>query len=112
MHAHRIAERLGFGAVNYEAGSWFQRADSSPGAQIDLMFVRADRVVTLCEVKYRDGKIGKAVIKEVEAKIATYPNPKKMSVEPVLITASQPTPELAEAGFFTRILTLEELFGH
>jgi hypothetical protein len=64
-----------------------------------------------CEVKYRDEKIGMSVITEVEAKIATYPNPKKMSVEPVLITASEPTRELAESEFFTRILTLEDLFG-
>jgi AAA+ ATPase superfamily predicted ATPase len=111
-HAYVVAERLGFSAVSYDAGSWFQRADSDPGAQIDLMFVRADRVVTLCEVKYREEKIGKGVIKEVEAKIATYPNPKRMSIEPVLITASDVTQDVLDSGFFTRILTIEDVWGN
>ena len=108
-HVQRIADRLGFGAVRYDAGSWFQRAGSNPGAQIDLMFVRADQVITLCEVKYRDARITRKVIKEVEAKIATYPNPKKRTIEPVLITASGVTEDLSDSGFFTRVLTLEDL---
>ena len=110
-HAHLIAARLGFSSVNYQAGSWFARADSDPGAQIDLMFIRADRVITLCEAKYRSGKIGRGVVKEVEAKVATYANPSRMPIEPVLISASEITRDLRDERYFSDILTLEDVFG-
>jgi AAA+ ATPase superfamily predicted ATPase len=110
-HADLIAAKLGFAAVSYQAGSWFSRADSSPGAQIDLMFIRADRVITLCEIKFRDGKIGKSVIADVQAKVASFPNPAGMSIEPVLISASGVTRDLSEEGYFVRVLSLENIFG-
>ncbi len=110
-HADLIAAKLGFSAVSYEAGSWFARADSSLGAQIDLMFIRADRVITLCEIKYRNGKIGKGAIAEVQTKVTTYPNRAGMSIEPVLISASQVTHDLTDEGYFVHVLSLEDLFG-
>ena len=35
-HQDLIAEKLGFPAVRFEAGSWFARADDKPSAQIDF----------------------------------------------------------------------------
>jgi len=109
-HADLIAAKLGFSAVSYEYGSWFRRTDKDPGAQIDLLFTRADNVVNLCEIKYRSAKSGKSLIQEVQSKIDQYPASPQASVEPILITASEVTDSLRNEGFFTHILTLEDLF--
>lgn len=109
QHHERIADRLGFGAVRYECGSWFTRHDLQSGAQIDMLFSRADRVFTLCEVKFNEKPIGKEIIQDVEKKIEAFPNPRRWTIEKVLITASPPTKDLVKEGYFHRILTLEDL---
>ena len=110
-HSHLVAEKLGFGAVNFDSGPWFTRGGVAEGAQIDLVFFRADRVITLCEIKFQDSPIGKAVIDEVERKRAIFPNPKRQTIEKVLITASPATDDLRRERYFNRILSLEDLFG-
>lgn len=70
-HSHTIAEKLGFSAVNYNFGAWFDKSDTI-GTQIDLVFIRAEKVITLCEIKYQKYNIGKEVIDEVEKKIQNY----------------------------------------
>jgi len=110
-HRHLIAERLGFAAVTYQAGPWYKRGEA--GFQIDLVYVRADRVITVCEMKFQDPgeRVGTTVIAEVRRKIARLPNPRGHAVEPVLITVSEPTRSLVNEGYFTRILTLQDVFG-
>ena len=115
QHAHLIAQRLGFSAVAYEHGSWFRRGDLATGAQVDLLFLRADRVVTLCEVKFRQ-RIGREIIADVESKVAaldglTLPRGRAggYTVERVLISALPPVSELADEGYFSRILTVDDL---
>lgn len=111
QHAPLIAEKLGFGAVRYTCGPWFSRGSIHPGSQIDLLFVRADRVLTVCEMKFQEEKVGKGVIPEVESKVRSFPNPRRWTVEKVLITASGATEDLARERYFSRILELEDLFG-
>jgi AAA+ ATPase superfamily predicted ATPase len=110
QHHSLLAERLGFGAVRYTCGPWFSRTEIHGAAQIDLLFIRADGVITLCELKYQEAPVGKGVIAEVEQKIARLPNPRGLTMERVLITASDPTRELARERYFHRILRLEDLF--
>ena len=97
--------------MNYECGSWFPRSSEGKSCQIDFLYISADRVVTLCEIKFRDQKIGKGIINEVEKKRTLFPNPKKLTIETVLITASAPTEDLVQEKYFNRILLLEDLFG-
>lgn len=111
QHYRLIAEKLGFGAVRYEAGSWFKKGLQNTKAQIDLIYARADGVLTLCEIKFTRNKIGKEVIKDIEKKIETLPNPKQLAVEKVLITAAEPTKPLLNEGYFNGILTIEDIFG-
>lgn len=108
-HHSLIAEKLGFGAVRYECGPWFRRADLKSGAQIDMLFIRADRVLTLCEIKFQSQPIGKEVLPEVEKKAAVLKDHFKETIEKVLITASPPSAPLLQEGYFNRALTLEEL---
>ena len=111
QHSRQIAERLGFGAVNFEAGSWFSKSADGAGAQIDLLFLRADRVATVCEIRFQAANIGKGIVREVEHKVQTLRVPRGYTVERVLISASPITADLEREGYFNRILYLEDLFG-
>jgi AAA+ ATPase superfamily predicted ATPase len=105
-----IAEILGFSAVRFRAGTFFRRGNVTDfGAQVDLLFDRADKVYTVCEVKYQDAPTGVDVIGEVERKIQSLPVNRGRSIQKVLITSSGITKGLQERAYFDRILTLEEL---
>ncbi len=106
-HAFLIAKKLGFSAVAYEHGSWFKRRDQTTGAQIDLLFKRADNVMTLCEIKYRS-HVNKNVIEEVEAKVEALDVRDSFTVEKVLISARKPSSDIYQAGYFSTILTAED----
>ncbi len=108
QHAHLLARKLGFSAVAYDHGSWFRRGDLATGAQVDLLFRRADRVLTLCEVKFRQ-RVGREVIGEVDAKVAALSDLGGYSVEKVLISALPVSRELRDEGVFSRILTAQDL---
>lgn len=110
QHSHLIAERLGFSSVRYEVGSWFNRSSDKQSGQIDLLYIRADRVIILCEVKFRNTKIGREIIEEIERKKQALFNPKRYTIETVLISASQVTEDLKDEKYFNRILSLEDIF--
>lgn len=111
-HRH-IAKIIGFSAVRYKHGAYFNRVTDkkSPGYQIDLIFDRADNVITICEIKYKQAAIDASVIQELENKIALMNIPKSKSIERVLISAQGGTDELIARAYFDRILTLADLFN-
>jgi AAA+ ATPase superfamily predicted ATPase len=108
QHAHLIAKRLGFSAIAYDYGSWFRKSDLSTGAQVDLLFKRADKVLTLCEVKFRE-RVGKEIIEEVDKKAEALSAFGNFTIERVLISAFPPSDELNDEGYFSAILTVEDL---
>jgi hypothetical protein len=63
LHIPQIKKRLGISGVLTEAFSW-RSAVSTPGAQIDLVLDRGDRIINLCEIKFAADKF------EVTAKYA------------------------------------------
>jgi AAA+ ATPase superfamily predicted ATPase len=68
-HAPLIAQALGFHGIEYEFGPFFRASSSDTrGVQVDLVFNRADNVLTLCEMKCARRPIGKAAIDEIEAR--------------------------------------------
>lgn len=67
--AHRISKLLGFSAISYISGSYFSRETKDTLFQIDLVFDRADRVLIICKIKYKDAPVGIEVIPEFEEKI-------------------------------------------
>jgi AAA+ ATPase superfamily predicted ATPase len=108
QHARWFVDHLGFSGVAFSAGPWFR--SQQPGFQVDLVFDRADQVLTLCEMKYAMTPIGKEVIPEVERKIERMaPLVQKKTVQKVLVTRSPPTRELKTAGYFYRIIEAHEL---
>jgi hypothetical protein len=92
-------------------GPYFSRASNSKDAfQIDLLFIRHDPVITVCEFKYYDGLIGKWIIKEMENKVSLLSNENK-TIEKVLITTNGITDDLKETNYFSSVVLLNELFG-
>ncbi len=55
-HSRQIAKALGISGVSTVTSSWQYRPqdDKERGVQIDLVIDRADRVITLCEIKFSD----------------------------------------------------------
>lgn len=111
-HSQMIATIIGFSAVRYKSGAFFNRATLKEltGYQIDLIFDRADHVLTICEIKYTQSKTGVEVIDEFEKKLRMMPDAKDKTIEKALITASGATDALLARGYFDRIITLEDIF--
>jgi len=70
LHHRQIRKSLGIEGVLAECCAWHHRADGThpDGAQIDLLFDRADNVITLCECKYTSEPF--RIDKEYDAKLA------------------------------------------
>ena len=110
-HAQVIATIIGFSAVRYKSGVFFNRTTikEQTGYQIDLIFDRADHVLTICEIKYTQSKIGVEVIEEFEKKLRLMPDPGTKTIEKVLISASGATDALLARAYFDRIIVLEDI---
>jgi len=108
-----IAKILGFPGVRYRAGAFFNKKTqkNDPGFQFDLIFDRDDRVITLCEIKYTQAKIGVSVIEEFERKLELFPPPKKKTVQKVLITTEGASDSLMTRHYFDRVISLDDLFA-
>jgi hypothetical protein len=111
QHAARISELLGFAGIDFRHGPFFRRASSQvPGTQIDLLFDRKDKVMTLCEMKYTASGVGVDVIPEVEKKVEVLSRifPRR-TIQRVLITNLPASPQLLTRGYFYRVILAEEL---
>ena len=109
-HHDLISSALGFSAVRYEYGSYYKRADLKTGTQVDLLFKRADDVITLCEVKWQKNLSAKKLIEQIEKKKERLEDLKYHHIEPVLITALPVSKDFNKEGYFSRVLTPEDLF--
>ncbi len=110
---HRqIAILLGFSGVKYRVGSYFSRQTQkkSPGYQIDLLFDRDDKVITICEIKYSQNRINSNVINEFSDKLTLFSNDKNKTIQRILITNQKRNDRLLERAYFDRIISLEDLF--
>ena len=121
----KIAKILGFSAVSYSAGPYYVRKRNSiknlskedqilHNAQIDLLFIRKDKVITLCEIKYQEQKPGLEVVAEVENKITALNLSQKFknyTVQCILISPNGASKELIEKGYFSKIIEIGELIA-
>jgi uncharacterized protein len=111
-HSQLIAALIGFSAVRYKSGAFFNRATikEDAGFQIDLIFDRADHVLTICEIKYTQAKVGVEVIDQFEKKLHLLPDKENKTIEKVLISASGASDSLLARAYFDRIITLDDIF--
>lgn len=112
-HRHQlIAKILGFHGIHYHAGAFYNKRTTKdePGFQVDLIFDRDDRVITVCEMKYAQSKIGVGIIEEFERKLELFSNPKKKTIQKVLVTTEGGNDSLINRHYFDKIITLDDLF--
>lgn len=108
-----IAKILGFHGIHYRAGAFFNKntQKKDPGFQWDLVFDRDDQVLTLCEMKYSQSKIGIGIIEEFERKLELSSFQKRKTIQKVLVTTEGANDALLARHYFDRVITLEELFA-
>jgi len=97
-HAFYLAEIMGFADEVESFGPLFQRKDSL--FQIDLLYKRFDKVVTVCEIKFRNSKIDTPVMGEMKRKLERLKIPAGYSCETALISSHGPTSSLRATQFF------------
>jgi len=109
---HLIAKILGFHGIQYQAGAFYNKKTQKeePGFQLDLVFDRADQVITLCEIKYTQSKTGVTVIEEFERKIELFQKHHRKTLQKVLITAEGASDALLARHYFDHVITLEDVF--
>lgn len=69
-HYKNIKDALGLRVVSTEISTWHTNAndkEGTPGAQIDMIIDRADRIIHLCEIKFANAKF--AISKDYEEKL-------------------------------------------
>lgn len=57
-HHNQIKKALGIAGVGTSVSTWHCKPDEKeqiPGAQIDMIIERADRIIHLCEMKFSEG---------------------------------------------------------
>jgi uncharacterized protein len=104
-----IANAMGFGDRVVSFGPLFMRGKD--GYQIDLLFERADRIITLCEIKYYNKAIGSEIIPEILRKAALFKVPRGSTLEYALIAPFGADKSLESSGFFHHIVALDDFFG-
>jgi len=116
-HVAQIKNALGIAGVSTEVKTLSCSADADKGivgSQIDLMIVRRDQVINLCEMKY--SRKVYTVTKKVDADITNKINDLRIvtgtryAIHPVLVTVYG----IAENSYFGNIqnvITADDLFG-
>jgi len=108
-NASHLAQVMGFSEQVLGAAPYYTHKDQ--GFQIDLVYQRADRVYTICEIKYYNKPITTTIIPEVERKTMLFPCPNGYSIEKALISLYGPDRALKESKYFDHSVTLKDLFS-
>lgn len=106
-HAMFIAEQVGFADEVISFGPFFSTKDQR--FQIDLIYIRASGIRTVCEIKFHDKPVGTKVIPEFEKKVALLPKI-KTTTERMLISPFGADTSLINTEYFQHIVTLDQLF--
>ncbi len=109
-NAHRIAELLEIDSqVKGASALILEGLKKGTKAQLDLVFLRRDPVITYCEIKYSRNRLGPEVIAEVEQRHQRIQWPKGCSIERVLIVNQEPVDSVRKSGYFHQIITASQL---
>ncbi len=111
-NATMLAETMGFDEYVESFGPYFNQTRSKKytqgtGFQIDLVYKRTDKVITVCEIKFHQKPLTAKVIAEVEQKIKMLDIPKSYSIEKALITVNGADQGLTDSKYFDYILELK-----
>lgn len=115
-HIAKIKQKLGISGVLTEVSSFICRADADKGitgSQIDLLIVRKDQVINLCEMKYSDAEY--TVTKSVDTSIRNKINDLSVvtgthyAIYPTLVT-TYGLKENSYSGNIQAVITMDDLF--
>ena len=112
-HVPQIKKALGISGVVTTQSAWSKRSDDVEGTQIDLLIVRNDNVINMCEIKYYGDKF--VVSKDYyhtllhRLEILSKEISPKFTVHSTLITTFGLTYN-EYSGVFSNTITLEDLF--
>lgn len=116
LHINQIKKKLGISGILTEVNSWSCKEDLDNGifgSQIDLLIVRKDQVINLCEMKYSDSAytITKKVDEDIRNKINDFriSTETKYAIYPTLVT----TYGLVNNSYSSNIqsvITMDDLF--
>lgn len=115
-HINQIKKKLGISGVLTEVYSWKTNADLDNGivgSQIDMLIVRKDQVINLCEIKYSNSQyiINSDTDLKIKNKINDFilSSKTKYAIMPTLIT----TYGLVENSYssnISQVVTMDDLF--
>lgn len=109
-HAFDIAEKAGFSPVVKNFGSYFLRSKNAP--QIDLIYLRTDKTLTVAEIKYseRPIQLTAALVTQIRAQkdFLSHQFAGKR-IEHYLITNNRPTEQLLRSEVFHRVINFFDL---
>ena len=108
-HAGQIASIMGFADDVLLASPHFEKTDVQ--FQIDLLFKRADKVVTICEIKHQKKNVGTNIIPEMERKCSLIELPRGHTIEKALISLYGPDKSLKDADYFHHFVSLDDILG-
>lgn len=116
QHISQIKIALGISGVHTEVNTWQCAADPEAGiygSQIDLLIVRKDQIINLCEMKYSgaDYMMTAAFSRNLNRKISDFKTKtgSKYAIHPVLVT-TYGVYQNAYAGELQAVITAEDLF--
>ena len=115
-HVPQIKQRLGISGVYTEVNSWYCKSDPDNGvfgSQIDLLIVRKDQVINLCEMKYSSAeftvtdKVDRSIRNKInDLKICTKT---KYAIHPTLVT-TYGLVDNSYSGNIQAVITMDDLF--
>lgn len=115
-HIYQIKQKLGISGVQTDINSWYCKGDKEKGikgAQIDLLIVRKDQVINLCEMKYSNSEysISAGDDENIRNKIVDLVNVTntKSAIYPTLIT-TYGIVDNEYAGNIQSVVTMDDLF--
>lgn len=112
-HIDQIKQALGISGVITNHSAWSKRKDDEDGTQIDLLIIRNDNVINMCEIKFygNDFVVDKKYYRTMLARQEMLVNEisPKISVHSTLITTFG-LKENEYSGVFTNVITLDDLF--
>ena len=114
VHQQQIREALGIAGVQAEIYPWKSSPDEQkPGAQIDMLIERADRVINLCEMKFTGGEF--CIDKDYDAKLRNKieallsATKNRKNILPTLVT-TYGLKQNMYSGRIQRVVTMDALF--
>jgi len=117
QHVRQIKEALGIAGISSESTSWRHNSTGAddPGAQIDLLIDRRDRVINLCEIKFTDDAftVTASYARDLKNKESVFraKTGTRKAIFITLISAQGLSPNSHSLGLITSTVTADALFS-